>query len=494
MIRRVLYILTDLAIVHAAFMAAIKLRTGDWKLIAGGDDLIVASVVATSVYMTALTLAGLYRMHSRKMHLDSFLKVAGFIVSGGAVALVIMFLIDPEGLPPRSVVAAQCAFAIVGVLGLRATVRFISEKLRPTEERRTIDVDLRGLQERREVELDLTAISNYLTGRTVLVTGAGGSVGSVLTNRLLELNPFRLVLVDVSEYNLYKLENDLRELRFTGELIFRIADVRDEAIMRATFAAYRPDVVFHAAAYKHVPLMERHPAEAFTNNTLSTVSLVRICEDFGTEQFVFVSTDKAVEPSSVLGATKRLAEWYIRSIDSEMRCKSVRFGNVLGSQGSVVPMFLDQISRGGPVTITHPEMKRFFMTGNEAASLILATLLLDDAPIFAARMGEPIQIKALAHYLIARAAVHPERVVITYTGLRPGEKLQERLWAEDENVVDTINETIVGIRAPAAYSRTELDAYFRYLEQISAENRTAELRKALFQSNFIVASPRAVGE
>ncbi|MDX1430230.1 MAG: polysaccharide biosynthesis protein, partial [Rhodothermales bacterium] len=385
----------------------------------------------------------------------------------------------------------------IGVLGLRASIRFFAERMTDAVSGTNLTVpeaDLSGLQDRPEVEIDGAAVSNYLTGRTVLVTGAGGSVGSVLSKRLLKLNPFRLVLVDVSEYNLYKLENELRGSPFTGELIFRIADVREEAIMRATFAAYRPDVVFHAAAYKHVPLMERHPAEAFTNNTLATVSLVRICESFGTEQFIFVSTDKAVEPSSVLGATKRLSEWYIRSIDSEMECKSIRFGNVLNSQGSVVPMFVDQIRRGGPVTVTHPDMERFFMSGNEAASLILATLLLDEAPIFAARMGTPVQITKLARFLIGGIASNPDRVVITYTGLRPGEKLSERLWSEDEYVVDTANPTIVGIRAPAAYSRTELDAYFRYLEHISAENKTAELRKALFQSNLVETRDRAVGE
>ena len=495
-----LYLLADASIIFIAFVTALKIRTGSW-LALSLEHLGVAAAVSIGVYVSALILSGIYRLESTRMHLEAFLKAAGFITVGGAVSLAAMFLIDPANLPPRSVVAAQCAFTIIGVLGLRATTRYVWEKVSagpgtapaPVTDK-VVEPDFSHLQNRPEVTFDEAAVSNYLTGRTVLVTGAGGSVGSVLTNRLVKLSPFRLVLVDVSEYNLFKLESELRRRRFDGELIFRIADVRDEAIMKATFGAYRPDVVFHAAAYKHVPLMERHPAEAFTNNTLATVSLIRICESFGTEQFIFVSTDKAVEPSSVLGATKRLAEWYIRSIDSEMECKSVRFGNVLNSQGSVVPTFIEQIQQGGPVTLTHPDMKRFFMSGKEAASLILATLLLDEAPTFAARMGDPIRISRLARHLIDQFAAAPERIAVTYTGLRPGEKLSEKLWSDEEHIVGTSNGTIVGIKSPAAFSRTELDAYFRSLEEISAENRTAELRKALFQSTFTTYAKWAMGE
>lgn len=478
-----LLMLVDGILVYGAFVAALKIRFGFWDLLASDRGLGTAALISVAVYMVTLSAADLYRQKPSRMHLDAFLKTSGFMLVGAAVSLALMYLTDPSSLPPRSIVGAQCAFAIIGVLGLRAIVRFTREKMSHGDDGK-YQLDLGKLQDRRPVAVNEDAVRDYLTGRTVLVTGAGGSVGSVLTDRLMRLNPFRLVLVDVSEYALFRLENNLRKRRFDGELVFRIADVRDEAIMRTTFAAYHPEVVFHAAAYKHVPLMERHPVEAFANNTLATVSLARTCEQFGTEQFIFVSTDKAVEPNSVLGATKRLAEWYIRSIDSPMRCKSIRFGNVLNSQGSVVPTFVDQIRRGGPVTVTHPDMERYFMTADDAASLILATLLLDEAATFTARMGSPVSITELANYLITEIAAKPGRINITFTGLRPGEKLSEQLWSKEESVLETANDTIVGIQSPAAFSRTELDTYFRNLEELCSENRTAELRKALFNTRL----------
>jgi FlaA1/EpsC-like NDP-sugar epimerase len=316
-----------------------------------------------------------------------------------------------------------------------------------------------------------------------MVTGAGGSLGSVLTDRLVALNPFRLVLIDVSEYNLFQLENVIRSRRFKGELEFRIADVRDEPIMRTVFSSHRPDIVFHAAAYKHVPLMERHPVEAFTNNTLSTVSLIRLCEEYEAEQFVLISTDKAVEPSSVLGATKRLAEWYVRSASLPMHCKTVRFGNILASHGSVVPMFVEQILRGGPVTVTHPDMERYFMTSSEACSLVLSTLLLHAAPVYTIRPGDPLRISALATRLIEE--LRPEEPLrIEYVGMRPGEKLSEELFGPEEQPLETTIPGVVGLRSPAPFSRAELDDYFQYLDQLCRRNMTADLRRALFQDEI----------
>ena len=295
------------------------------------------------------------------------------------------------------------------------------------------------------------------------------------------------ILVTAFAMPLFQLENMLRGRSFSGELVFRIADIRDESIMRTVFSAYRPDIVFHAAAYKHVPLMERHPVEAFTNNTLATVSLVRICEEFNTEQFIFVSTDKAVDPSSVLGATKRLAEWYIRSVNLEMRCKIVRFGNVMGSQGSVIPVFTEQILQGGPVTVTHPDMTRYMMTPSDATALILQSLLLDDAPVYTAEMGDPILIADLARFMIEELTGSPDGVSIEYTGLRPGEKLFESLYAVDELPVDAVP-GVIGLRSNAPFSRTELDTHFRTLDELCRKNRSEEVRKALFQTRLDVST------
>ncbi|GIV60652.1 MAG: hypothetical protein KatS3mg043_1741 [Rhodothermaceae bacterium] len=482
------FLLADAALLYLAFVGALKLRLNDWYLFPLAPPWRTTLLLTLPVYLTALGLSGLYRVPLRAMHLDTFLKTAAGLFIGWAASLTLIYLVDPDQIPPRSVTAAHCMFAIIGVLGLRAVLRYVAERghrPRPPRPAAPPPRIYETLLDRPSIEIDRTALSDYLAGRTVLVTGAGGSVGSELVRQLITLRPFRLVLVDVSEYNLFQLENALRGQPFEGDLLFRIADVRDEPMMRTLFASLRPDVVFHAAAYKHVPLMERHPVEAFRNNTLATLALVQLCEAYRTEQFVFISTDKAVAPSSVLGATKRLAEWYVRTVRKPMTCKTVRFGNVLGSQGSVAPRFAEQIAAGGPVTVTHPDMDRYFMTAREAACLILQTLLLDEAPVFALQMGEPIRIVDLARRMIRQLNPNPGRPIdIVFTGIRPGEKLHEQLFADDEVPVPTPHPRIIGLRSPAPFSRPELDTYFAYLQHLAEENQTEVLRKALFQDSL----------
>ncbi|MEM9666935.1 MAG: polysaccharide biosynthesis protein [Bacteroidota bacterium] len=329
--------------------------------------------------------------------------------------------------------------------------------------------------------IDRGRLRDHLANRTVLITGAGGSIGSTLSRLLLDFSPFRVVLVDVSEYNLFRVEQALRREAFEGELEFRIADVRDELVMERLFDDFRPDLVLHAAAYKHVPLMERHPVEAFRNNTLAAVALLRLCERFETEQFIFISTDKAVEPSSVLGATKRLVEWYVQSVDAPAERKIVRFGNVFGSEGSVVPLLRDQILSGKAVTLTHPDMVRFFMTATDACTLVLQTILLDEAQTYILRMPS-LRIQDLTKRMID--FLHPwtpigPRPRILYTGLRPGEKLEERLWDDSETPHPTMHPDVLGLDRPAHHSRAELDAWMGYLERLSEEHRAEELRHAL---------------
>jgi FlaA1/EpsC-like NDP-sugar epimerase len=483
------FLAVDALVIYLAFVAAMKIRLGEWSIFPSETGITTAIAITVFTYLIVLGLAGLYSSKPESMHLDEFLKFGVALFVGWTVSLAVAYIIVPEQIPGRSITAGQCAFSLVGILGIRAVVRYWREdrSSRPTPRAVTTvidDIDFAPLLGRNAMAIDHGEIRNYLAGRTVLVTGAGGSIGAKLCRRLIELNPFRLVMVDVSEYNLFQLENTLRNLRFEGELEFRIADVRDEAIMKTMFSAFHPDVVFHAAAYKHVPLMERHPVEAFTNNTLSTVSLLRLCEEYDAQQFVFVSTDKAVDPTSVLGATKRLSEWYVRAVNGPMRCKTVRFGNVLASHGSVVPFFTDQIERGGPVTVTHPEMKRFFMTADEACSLILQTVLLDSAPVYTIRMGNQIKIVELARFMINKLGPANHGISIEFTGIRPGEKLDEALWAGNELPVPTTHGDIVGLTSDALFSRSELDNYFRFLEQLCTGNMTAELRKALFQTKL----------
>ncbi|MCX7882281.1 MAG: polysaccharide biosynthesis protein [Brevinematales bacterium] len=283
-------------------------------------------------------------------------------------------------------------------------------------------VDLLG---REEVTLDTERLRPQYEGKRVLVTGGGGSIGSELVRQLLSLPIERVVAVGRGENSLYDLLQSVRDDR----LEYRIADIRDSELMRYEFTTFRPHIVFHAAAHKHVPFMEEFPYEAVMNNIIGTWHVYCASRDAGIERFVMISTDKAVNPSSVMGATKRLAELLVLSAgkDDRIRVSAVRFGNVLGSRGSVLPLFVRQIQQGGPVTITHPEMKRYFMSIREAARLVIQSATLSEGDIHILDMGEPIAILDMAKTLIALYGHRPDEIEIVFTGLRPGEKLTEEL-------------------------------------------------------------------
>lgn len=486
-----LLFLADAVILYGAFVGALKARLGaGWFFPPHELVPLVPLVVTLGVYALALVASGLYRRAPRRMHLGTFLRTAAVLLVAWTASLTLVYLVAPTQMPPRSVTAIHCLFAIAGVLGLRALIRQGLEWMEaPTTPRAAspapAPLTLGDLLPREPVAIDEAGVRHYLAGRTVLVTGAGGSIGTELSRQLIGLQPFRLVLVDISEYNLFRLENALRRVRFDGELEFCIGDVRDRAIMENLFSSFQPDVVLHTAAYKHVPLMERHPAEAFRNNTLTTTGLLHLCEQYETEQFVFVSTDKAVEPSSVLGATKRLAEWFVQVAESPVERKIVRFGNVFGSQGSVVPLFEKQLAEEGTVGVTHPEMERYFMSAHEACSLILQTLLLDEAPIYIFDMGEPVRIQWLAEEVVRRRRPGADPAdFIRHTGIRPGEKLSEELAMPSETAQPTRHARIIGLQGPVPHSRTELELHLRALEALAADGRTATLRKALFETEL----------
>ena len=299
-------------------------------------------------------------------------------------------------------------------------------------------VDVEDLLGRDVVQLDDTGLQHLIKHNTVLVSGAGGSIGSELCRQILKYKPSRLVCFDISEYALYQLEQELHRDFHAIELIFVTGDVKNEQRVKYLLAKYQPKVVFHAAAYKHVPLMETHNvAEALANNVLGTHVLANAAMQENVERFVLISTDKAVNPTNVMGASKRLAEMVCQSLAAEVESKThfvvVRFGNVLGSSGSVIPKFREQIAKGGPVTVTHPEITRFFMSIPEAAQLVMqAGLMGKGGEIFVLDMGEPVKIAELAKDMIRLSGFQHDEIKIHYTGLRPGEKLYEELLADDE--------------------------------------------------------------
>jgi len=309
------------------------------------------------------------------------------------------------------------------------------------------NVKIEDLLGRDEVDLDVKAIAGYLKEKTILVTGGGGSIGSEIARQVIKFGPKKLVILDIYENNAYRLLNELR-IKYGREVPIDIviASIRDIDRLKDIFLLYGPDVVFHAAAHKHVPLMEACPCEAIKNNVLGTFNTAQTARDCGVGQFVLISTDKAVNPTSIMGATKKVAEMIVQAMDrhSETEFAAVRFGNVLGSNGSVIPLFKEQIETGGPVTVTHPDIRRYFMTIAEAAKLVIqAGAMAKGGEIFVLDMGELIKIMDIAEDLIRLSGLIPdEDIKIETTGLRPGEKLFEELILDEEGVDKTSHKKI----------------------------------------------------
>lgn len=308
------------------------------------------------------------------------------------------------------------------------------------------EVQVEDLLGREPVKVNLDEICNYLTDQVLLITGAGGSIGSELCRQIIQFNPKKVLLLDNSENSIYEIERELKKLNPHIELVSLVKDIRDKQAIHDVFELYKPHVVFHAAAHKHVPLMEVNPEEAVKNNIMGTYNIARTADFFGVKRFVLISTDKAVNPTSIMGATKRVSEMIIQHLDkvSETTYTAVRFGNVLGSNGSVVPLFKQQIAEGGPVTVTHEKMIRYFMTIPEAVQLVLqAGVMAKGGEVFVLDMGEPVKIMDLAKSLIKLSGLEIGKDIdIVVTGIRPGEKLFEELLSAEEGVNSTTHKRI----------------------------------------------------
>lgn len=308
------------------------------------------------------------------------------------------------------------------------------------------DVQVEDLLGRDKIQPDLSEIDAHIGGKVVLVTGGGGSIGSELCRQIAEHHPKQLVIFDIYENNAYAIQQELQFTHPELDLVTLVGSVRDQARIDSVFSTYHPQLVCHAAAHKHVPLMEDSPNEAVKNNVFGTLNTARAADQYGAETFILISTDKAVNPTNVMGASKRICEMIVQVMGQHSKTKfaAVRFGNVLGSNGSVIPLFKSQIAHGGPVTVTHPDIIRYFMTISEAVSLVLqACCYARGGEVFVLDMGEPVRIDDLARNMIRLSGFEPDvDIPVVYTGLRPGEKLYEELLMNDEGLEKTPNELI----------------------------------------------------
>lgn len=335
-------------------------------------------------------------------------------------------------------------------------------------------VQIEDLLGREPISLDINRIIDYVAGRTVLVTGGGGTIGSELCRQIAEHDPKRLVIFDIYENNAYDIQNELRRKYPELDLVTLIGSVRDSKRLESVFKTYRPDIVYHAAAHKHVPLMEDSPNEAIKNNVFGTLKTAQCADKYGAKKFVLISTDKAVNPTNIMGASKRMCEMIIQSYNkrSETEFVAVRFGNVLGSNGSVIPLFKKQIEAGGPVTVTDPDIIRYFMTIPEAVTLVLqAGASAKGGEIFVLDMGKPVKILTLAENLIRLSGFTPHKdIKIEFIGLRPGEKLYEEMLMAEEGLKETENK-LIHIGQPIEFDENE---FFAALD---------DLRKAMYDDS-----------
>lgn len=361
------------------------------------------------------------------------------------------------------------------------------------------EVSIEDLLGRDEIKLNMDEISGYLKNETVLVTGGGGSIGSELCRQIAKFGPKKLIIFDIYENSAYDLQNELLHT-YKGKLDLDvlIGSCRDRIRLKEVFEKYRPGVVFHAAAHKHVPLMEGSPAEAIKNNVFGTLNTARRADDYGAKKFILISTDKAVNPTNIMGASKRLAEIIVQSMNrmSKTKFAAVRFGNVLGSNGSVIPLFTKQILQGGPVTVTHPEIIRYFMTIPEASQLVIqAGALADGGEVFVLDMGEPVKIVSLARDLIRLSGLEPDvDIKIEYTGLRPGEKLYEELLMAEEGLAQTEHEKIfIGKQSDMSFK--EVIMYIKALENSMESDQMLRecMAKLVPTYNYIPERKEAIG-
>ncbi|PIP16861.1 MAG: hypothetical protein COX44_03070 [Candidatus Portnoybacteria bacterium CG23_combo_of_CG06-09_8_20_14_all_37_13] len=422
----VFFLIMDIALISLAMFLAFLFRFDANIPDPQRNNLWIFIGLALVINLPIFIWRGLYGLSWSYVSVQELISIIKAITIGSAFLGTALFILRDysyfQGFP-RSIIFINYFLTLLFITGLRASKRIVYEANH--KERMIDNIRAQDLIKRDEVPPDQNLIKNFLQDKIILVTGAAGSIGSELINQIKQFSPRKLIALDQDETGLFNLDHNCSV----------IASVRDFEKLERVFQKFSPEIIFHAAAYKHVPLCEANPDEAHKTNILGTKNLVELAKKYNVQKFVLVSTDKAVNPSSVMGKTKREAE---KIVIAQGFC-AVRFGNVLGSRGSVVPIFRKQIEGGGPITITHPEMTRYFMTTDEAVSLIIqAGALSQGKEIFVLDMGEPIKIIDLAKKMIEMAGLKSEKdIKIVYTGIRPGEKLHEDIFSDKENMLKT---------------------------------------------------------
>lgn len=443
--------------VYLSGLLACVVNHGLANTVANLGHLLQTLLIYLSPFAAGFLLCGTYRNIFRRTSPADLVRVCAALFFGVAVIMFIRIFLHADNIlfaVRLRDLAVLSLLSLTTICGMRVSVRTIYDLyLRYTttggaygySDRELIDLEMADLLDRNPIEVDMCEIRTKLSGRRILVTGAAGSIGSELSLQLASLAPQRLILVDQAETPLHNLRLEMERLHPDADCVYIVADVCNARRMERIFATESPETVFHAAAYKHVPLMEENPVESVLNNVGGTRLLADLAVSYKVEKFILVSSDKAVNPTNVMGCSKRICEMYCQSLSNDnpggCRFITTRFGNVLGSQGSVIPLFRSQIRRGGPVMVTHPDIIRYFMLIPEACALVLeAAILGNGGEIFAFDMGKPVRIVDLVRRMIALSGRFD--VQIKYCGLRPGEKLYEELLTDKEQVLPSLHPKI----------------------------------------------------
>ena len=456
---RLVGIAVDSAVVAFAYFASFALRFDFAEPLWGWRKVVLSFATVWTVHIAALFVCGCYRLAWRRIRGSELPRYIGATALACAV-LTVMRIVMPDAAalrirPPYSITVMCFFLATAGIIGVRVLWRIYCASRRNDQE----------LLEREERSFDNSVAARFLAGKVVMVTGAGGSIGSEIVRQVAEAGASKVLMVERCENALYEIDKKMRMAGYHAKFVPLMVDAGDRTRMEKIFAEHSPRVVLHAAAYKHVPMVELNPEEGYRNNVEATRTLGETAREHGVERFVMISTDKAVNPVSVMGKTKREAEKIVIALNnsptpplithnsptpslphsstpplphSSTSFCAVRFGNVFGSSGSVVPLFREQIAAGGPVTVTHPDMKRYFMTVAEAVSLVLQAASRDERAIYTLDMGEPVKILDLAEGMIERAGYRPYvDIPIVFTGIRPGEKLFEEIDVSEKSAYRT---------------------------------------------------------